>query len=355
MTKQYDYIAFILRGQPLHDPHADIIRKALELSHHVITLVGSSFCSRSPRNPFTYDERKEMIVNTFHSEVEYEKRLHVAPVRDTKNNDRWIASVHRQVNKIVMTQGFTDKPPRIALIGYGKDESSFYLKMFPEWGSINVEGASLIDATAIRNQFFTRSPVINDAIMPKPVADFLKKFRSSTAFKQVTLYREDIEKYKKSWEGSPFPPVFITVDNVVIQSGHVLLIRRGREPGKGLLALPGGFLQKGKSLKESAVNELKEETEIADQYGPIPPAKLASFIQESKSRVFDDTHRSERGRTVTHVFQYALPNTKRRYAVKGGDDAEHAAWYSIADLKSEDFFEDHYQILEEMNIVTPQE
>jgi ADP-ribose pyrophosphatase YjhB (NUDIX family) len=42
----------------------------------------------------------------------------------------------------------------------------------------------------------------------------------------------------------------------------VLCIRRAIEPGRGLLALPGGFIERGESWQQAAVRELREETGV---------------------------------------------------------------------------------------------
>jgi bifunctional NMN adenylyltransferase/nudix hydrolase len=79
-----------------------------------------------------------------------------------------------------------------------------------------------------------------------------------------------IEKYKESWKAAPFPPTFVTVDAVVVQSGHVLLVKRKAMPGAGLWALPGGFLNQEETLLDGAIRELKEETKIKV---PVPVLK----------------------------------------------------------------------------------
>ena len=41
---------------------------------------------------------------------------------------------------------------------------------------------------------------------------------------------------------------------------HILLVKRGREPRKGFLAVPGGFIDPGESAEQAAYRECKEET-----------------------------------------------------------------------------------------------
>jgi bifunctional NMN adenylyltransferase/nudix hydrolase len=135
---------------------------------------------------------------------------------------------------------------------------------------------------------------------------------------------------------------------VVIQSGHILLIERGRIPGKGLLAVPGGFVDPGERIRDAAIRELREETGISDGKGQIPPAMLASFIEDTRTRVFDAPNRSLRGRIITHAFLFRLPERRKLFTVKGGDDAAHANWYRLGDLSPEMFFEDHWSIIEQM-------
>lgn len=43
-------------------------------------------------------------------------------------------------------------------------------------------------------------------------------------------------------------------------SGKLLCIRRAKNPGYGLLGLPGGYQMRGESWQEAAVRELLEET-----------------------------------------------------------------------------------------------
>jgi ADP-ribose pyrophosphatase YjhB (NUDIX family) len=50
---------------------------------------------------------------------------------------------------------------------------------------------------------------------------------------------------------------------------QLLAVRRGIEPGKGKLALPGGFIEWGETWQEAAARELHEETGLLIDPNPI--------------------------------------------------------------------------------------
>ena len=57
----------------------------------------------------------------------------------------------------------------------------------------------------------------------------------------------------------PDQPV-VGVGGVIISSDRALLIRRGSEPLKGEWSIPGGRLERGETIAEGVVRELREET-----------------------------------------------------------------------------------------------
>jgi bifunctional NMN adenylyltransferase/nudix hydrolase len=118
------------------------------------------------------------------------------------------------------------------------------------------------------------------------------------------------------------------------------MIKRRAEPGKGLWALPGGYVNANtdKSVLDAAIRELREETGIK-----VPEPVLRGSIKDN--RVFDAIDRSPRGRIITHCFKIELPDGPLP-RVKGQDDAEKAKWVPIAEVRSEECFEDHYEILQ---------
>ena len=126
----------------------------------------------------------------------------------------------------------------------------------------------------------------------------------------------------------------------MVHSGHVLLVRRGAEPGKGLWALPGGFIQQDESLLDGCLRELREETRLK-----LPRPVLKGSLKATA--VFDHPDRSQRGRTITHAYHFDFPAGELP-PVRGEDDAAKAEWVPVADAlaSEEQFFEDHFHILE---------
>ena len=58
------------------------------------------------------------------------------------------------------------------------------------------------------------------------------------------------------------PRPVLGVSTLVRHRGAVLLVKRGREPLKGMWALPGGHIEGGERATEAALRELREETGV---------------------------------------------------------------------------------------------
>lgn len=54
----------------------------------------------------------------------------------------------------------------------------------------------------------------------------------------------------------------VAVGTIVVRDGHVLLVRRGIEPGYGRWVFPGGFVDRGEPLEEAAIREALEESHV---------------------------------------------------------------------------------------------
>lgn len=342
-SRPYDLLVFIGRFQPLHKGHQRVIDYALEQANNVLVIVGSSFKARSVRNPFTFDERVRMI-NCVYPDVIVE------PVRDyTYNDTQWVVEVQKIVKEHALQianpgcgsfrpNGYGDL--KIGLVGCEKDHTSYYLKLFPQWFNEGVKFLNPLNATDIRNDWLGersfKGPEAWGEILDPRVMDMMAKFDPEIYYRLRQEYAY-IQTYKKTWGTGPF----LTADALVQVAGNILLVKRGREYGHGLYALPGGFVQENERFLDASIRELKEETRLKV---PVPVLK-GSIVNRN---VFDDPNRSERGRLVTECYHYKLENELSLPEVRGSDDAEWAGFVDIADLKEDQFFEDHYHIIRKM-------
>lgn len=336
MSKQYDTLVLIGRFQPFHNAHLEIIKRATALCDQLIIITGSAKQPRTYKNPFTSMERRGMIKS---ATAGLSIQICVEENVDTIYNDQaWAVRVQSIVNKHFKVND------KIGIIGHKKDESSFYLDMFPQWEYENVEEIEPLSAVNIRDLYFKRDVNMNfiRAVVPATTFDFLDQFRTTPEYEQIIREREFVANYKKQYASLPYPPIFSTADAVVIQSGHVLMIKRRAEPGRGLWALPGGYVNAGtdKTVEDAAIRELREETMIK-----VPEPVLRGSIVRSK--VYDAIDRSPRGRIITHAFLIQLPDGELP-RVKGSDDALKAKWIPISEVKSEECFEDHFEILNDL-------
>lgn len=359
MPYQFSHLVFIGKFQLPHEAHLDIIKKALSLSERVILMVGSSNMARSPYLPFTFEERDVMIELAIKAEFPNEpnimERISIRPVLDLPNNngeDPWISHVKDQA--IQAARSWTDTYYNFGLIGHSKDQTSFYLKMFPDWKGVDVgrvfnEFGNPVSSTDLRRLYFNGAynavAIANSPLVPKGIRNFLEKFSKSEAYDWIRREADFYTSYKESWKAAPYPPGILCADNVIPHAGKILLVQRKKDCGVGLWALPGGHVNPNETFKEASIRELKEETKIKDSKGSIPAGRLGSYITDS---LFIDTpNRSLRGRVVTEAFRYQLPD-KDVYTVRAGDDAKAAKWCDINKLDPRTMFEDHAFIIDRM-------
>lgn len=118
----------------------------------------------------------------------------------------------------------------------------------------------------------------------------------------------------------------LTADGIVVMDGRIVLVRRGREPGKGRYALPGGFVEYGEKVEDCAVREVQEETGLRTE-----PLGLVG--------VYSDPRRDPRGHIVSAVFHLQVVGGELR----AGDDADGVSLFDLASLPELAF--DHARII----------
>jgi ADP-ribose pyrophosphatase YjhB (NUDIX family) len=116
----------------------------------------------------------------------------------------------------------------------------------------------------------------------------------------------------------PAHPV-VGVGAVVVRDGKALIVKRAHEPRKGEWSLPGGLLELGESLQDAVRREIKEETSLDIDVGPV-------------IETFDRVHRDDHGKIRYHfvIVDYVCwPNGGEAVP---GSDAEDVAWVSADEI-----------------------
>ena len=105
----------------------------------------------------------------------------------------------------------------------------------------------------------------------------------------------------------------------VIRDGRILLAARGKPPGEGLFSLPGGMVETGETLAETALRELREEVGVeAELIGLIAPVE---FIE-----------RDEKGHIRHHIVIAAHAARWVSGEPQTGPEAKEIRWVTERDI-----------------------
>lgn len=338
MSKPFDKAIVIGRFQIFHNAHQHLLDEAFTKADHVIVVLGSHRSAPNIRNPFTTSERETMIRRVYP-----DRQMTFVVVQDhTYNDSLWLQEVQCKV-KENLKDG-----EKACVCGYYKDYTSYYLDYFRElWAFEAHVNRMNISATDIRNLLFRPGDSSHDFHVgfnniPKAVRAFLKHWTKDEKlrFRYLCDEYDFIIDYIADTQTAKYIVQFMTVDCIVVQNGHVLMVKRKGMPGKGLWAFPGGFVNPTESIENAALRELKEETSIT-----VPKQTLRSKIKDR--HYFDDPKRDLRGRIVTYGFFIKLDDNKPLPGVNHGSDADKAfwvPWYEIFN-NCDKVFSDHVDIL----------
>ena len=113
--------------------------------------------------------------------------------------------------------------------------------------------------------------------------------------------------------GSVIPCVGAVVKD---DHGRLLLIKRGHAPGAGLWSLPGGRIEPGETDTEALVREMREETGLVIDPGPL----------------IGTVRRPARDGAVFDIRDYAATVTGG--TLRPGDDAADARWVDAREMEA---------------------
>ena len=119
----------------------------------------------------------------------------------------------------------------------------------------------------------------------------------------------------------PYPdrPI-VGVGAVVLDGDRVLLVKRAHEPLKGEWSLPGGAVDVGETLEEAIRREVREETCLEVEVGPIVD-------------VLDRIRHDPDGRVKFHYVLVDFLCRPLSGTLQCASDAEDAAWAERAELE----------------------
>lgn len=109
------------------------------------------------------------------------------------------------------------------------------------------------------------------------------------------------------------------VSAALIRDGRILMIRRRNPPNAGQLALPGGKVEVGESLRDAAVRELHEETGVE------------AFAERILTAI-DLFDHDDRGGLLAHYVIVVVGMHWRGGVEAAADDATELRWMDLAML-----------------------
>lgn len=343
------------RCQPFHNGQFHMIKQTLNLAEteeaQTLILVGSSNKSRSLKNPFTYLERRKMIVDNLEDIGATD--FHVRPLPDFDyQDDRWLNNLHNII-KDFAKENIKEHHFIPIFVSPDRDDDAQLRNSWKSGGgsvitsSYKYKGGNL-SATMVRELLVENytSDVEDDPTLRAVLPFYTRKFLDKDKSGVQALCREhsEMKHFKNLWKDTPYPVIFQATDAFVIdKEDNVLLIERGGAIGKGKYAMAGGYLEEGLTLEENMKKELLEETNLdldKHNHGIL------------KSWTCDAPDRSGRGRIITTAFMVWLKDDLISDLVdlEAGDDAAHVIHTKLEDIKngSVDLYSDHAGIINKL-------
>lgn len=216
----HDYALYIGRFQPFHTGHLSSIRYALSIAKKMIIAIGGDHLSSSPVDPWTAPERKKMIFQSLTTQER--KRVKFIFIRDRLYNESlWKENI---VNEVAL---ITRKNADIIITGHERDQTSYYLKNFPQWPFIETGLFSDTNATDIRRAFFNNQ-IISDEQLTQPVQKFLHSFQKKQQFKVLCHEFNRFDMSQRTHVNGLFANI-PAQDKVLLRYGNYILLKKHKQ------------------------------------------------------------------------------------------------------------------------------
>jgi 8-oxo-dGTP diphosphatase len=126
----------------------------------------------------------------------------------------------------------------------------------------------------------------------------------------------------------------VAVIALIEHAGRVLLVRRAINPGKGLWALPGGFMDAGELPSHALKREIREEVGLEIQVNEL----LA---------IFPMVNQNDTSQGIVLAYR-ATPIDDQRTALQPEDDVDEAAWFAPSEAPAALAFASTRELLDQL-------
>jgi bifunctional NMN adenylyltransferase/nudix hydrolase len=229
LKKKYNFAIYIGRFQPFHLGHLHVIKHGLEMADKLIIVIGSHNKPIDWKNPWTSAQRIEMIKNSLTSDEA--SRVHFNVVEDRLyQNKEWEALIYDAVDSIIMDYSTyrikastEEHTAKCCVVGYDKDDTSFYLRMFPQWKleqvpAFNIEeNDEALSATMIRDMLYHNRFGYVKSLMPKGSFEYVRDWLASDEAAYVKAWYDFDLNDQKQYEALKYGTNDYCADNVVFQ------------------------------------------------------------------------------------------------------------------------------------------
>lgn len=344
MTENQHMTVCVMHAQPFHLGHQAMLAQALARPGQVVVALADAHQARTPATPFTLAEREAMLRNSLPAVAQ--ARVHVLPLRNLPKREQREQSIERGVQALLDQWRWHGNAP-VTLLDCARHADDPQVLRPGGWPCELLPPFPSLARQELLDLWLGAGPEVAPAswdrlaqALPPASLSAMRQLSASPVFAELVEEWHMLKRYRQAWSAAPYPPTFVTVDAVLTCAAHVLLIERAQAPGKGLLALPGGFIDLRDSTWQSAVRELREETRLQ-----LSDAELSAACRGKA--VFDHPERSQRGRTITHAFHIDLGDVPLPF-IEAADDARDARWVPVTELIgwASRLHEDHLFILD---------
>lgn len=118
-------------------------------------------------------------------------------------------------------------------------------------------------------------------------------------------------------------PCAATAAFIINNKGELLVVRRGKEPAKGTLDLPGGFVDNGETAEIGIIREVKEETGL-----DVTECKYLFSMPNIYPYSGFNVH------TLDMLFECKVDESAE---AKADDDAAELMWLPLEKVRAEEF------------------